>query len=257
MKQDIVWRRLAIELLLIASIGLVLGLFGPFGTWAFPPAMRIAYWLVFAVVGYAIFRPLIVIRRWLADALSLSQIVGIALALVVAALPMTLIIATLMNGLDVRAALRDPELGQRYFQVWLIGFLINGIFMALFRAPAVGDTSTRPSAPGTLDAPPSPLADRLPIGFGEILALEAEDHYVRVHGALRSTLVLIRMADAVAAQGHADGLRVHRSWWVARAAVRGVSREGRAATLTLITGQSVAVARDALPQLRAAGWLAT
>ena len=82
-----------------------------------------------------------------------------------------------------------------------------------------------------------------------------DSHYVRVIGEAREELILMRMRDAIERLDNADGLRVHRSWWVAKDAVASVRRDGRAAILTLRSGHEVPVARDMMPQLRAAGWL--
>nr|QQZ51292.1 LytTR family transcriptional regulator DNA-binding domain-containing protein [Phenylobacterium glaciei] len=69
-----------------------------------------------------------------------------------------------------------------------------------------------------------------------------EDHYVRVHTAVRSELILMRLSDAVARTGR-EGLQVHRSWWVARDAVTEVIRDGRNLRLKLLNGLEVPVAR--------------
>ena len=59
----------------------------------------------------------------------------------------------------------------------------------------------------------------------------------------------------MAALGSADGLQVHRSWWVAkRAVVRAVS-EGRNLRLQLVNGITAPVARSAVAIVREAGWL--
>ncbi len=86
-------------------------------------------------------------------------------------------------------------------------------------------------------------------------ALRGEDHYVRVVGEAREELILMRLRDAIERLGDADGLRVHRSWWVAKDAVISVRRDGRTAVITLAGGHEVPVARDMMPHLRAAGWL--
>jgi DNA-binding LytR/AlgR family response regulator len=82
-----------------------------------------------------------------------------------------------------------------------------------------------------------------------------EDHYVRAHTAAGSDLVLMRMRDAVAELGGLAGLQVHRSWWVAEAAVAGHRRNGRQLSLTLKNGLEAPVARSAEAAVRAAGWL--
>lgn len=65
----------------------------------------------------------------------------------------------------------------------------------------------------------------------------------------------MRMRDAIERLEGADGLRIHRSWWVAKNAVVSVRRDGRTAIITLTGNHEAPVARDMMPQLRAAGWL--
>ncbi|MBL0022605.1 MAG: hypothetical protein IPP23_10270 [Sphingomonadales bacterium] len=48
-------RRIGIESFLVLTIGLVLGLFGPFGTFEMAPAVRIAFWMGYTFACYAIF----------------------------------------------------------------------------------------------------------------------------------------------------------------------------------------------------------
>jgi hypothetical protein len=89
----------------------------------------------------------------------------------------------------------------------------------------------------------------------DVLALQMEDHYVRVHFEAGSTLVLIPLHQAIAELGAIPGLRVHRSWWVARHAVIGALRDGRNRRLCLINGLQVPVARASVATVRAAGLL--
>jgi DNA-binding LytR/AlgR family response regulator len=64
----------------------------------------------------------------------------------------------------------------------------------------------------------------------------------------------MRLADALAELEGLEGAQVHRSWWVARAAVTGARRgEGRA-TLTLKNGALAPVSRTYARALREAGW---
>ena len=251
-------RRLAIELFMVSVIGFLLGLVGPFGTFAAPAPLRIGYWLIFAIAGYLVFRPLVVVGRWLAEALRISPLIGIGLAQMVASVPMTLIVATLLSGFDVVAALRWNGLGALYFQVWLIGFLVNGFFALVLKGKEQREAPDATPAPAMIapvaDAPTS-FADRLPPGFGPLLALKGEDHYVRAIGETREELVLIRLRDAIAELGATEGLQVHRSWWVARAGVASTRKEGRTATVLLHSGTEVPVSREMTPELRRLGWV--
>jgi DNA-binding LytR/AlgR family response regulator len=88
------------------------------------------------------------------------------------------------------------------------------------------------------------LLSRLPPGIGsDIIALETEDHYLRVHAVGGSALILMRMADAVALLDPRLGAQVHRRWWVAEAAVEGVRTEGQKLFLCLIDKSLVPVGR--------------
>jgi DNA-binding LytR/AlgR family response regulator len=84
--------------------------------------------------------------------------------------------------------------------------------------------------------------------------VEAEDHYLRLHTSKGQDLILMRLADALAELDGLQGARTHRSWWVARAAVRQVERADGRATLTLEGGLQVPVSRVHIKILREAGW---
>ena len=85
--------------------------------------------------------------------------------------------------------------------------------------------------------------------------MQSEDHYLRLHTSLGQELILMRLSDAVAELEGVEGAQVHRSWWVARAAIAQARRgEGRA-TLTLKDGSEVPVSRTYARRLRERSWL--
>jgi hypothetical protein len=101
-----------------------------------------------------------------------------------------------------------------------------------------------------------PLRSRLSESFtGPILALQSEDHYVRVHGENASELILIRLRDAIAEMNGVEGEQVHRSWWVARGAVARAEPSGRSWAIILTNGEVAPVARDSVERLQAQGLL--
>jgi DNA-binding LytR/AlgR family response regulator len=107
-----------------------------------------------------------------------------------------------------------------------------------------------------VDAAPARFLDRLPpkLRGATIRAVESEDHYLRIHTDRGSDLILMRFSDALAELEGLEGAQTHRSWWVARNAVRDVARgEGRA-TLTLEGDLRAPVSRRYARALRAAGW---
>ena len=99
------------------------------------------------------------------------------------------------------------------------------------------------------------LHARLPTGFPRIIALSAEDHYVRVVGDGREELLLISMSEASALMPPDAGLLVHRSWWVARSSVANVVRSGRDIRIDLENGLQVPVARGRQALLKEVGVL--
>lgn len=245
-------RRLALDLAIIAGIGLVAGLIGPFGTFAAPLGWRIGYWMLFALAGFALFRPMAPLADGLAGRTRLPRLALVPLVLLLPSIPMTGLVLLLIEGYHVGDALAAPRLLQLFAQVWLLGTLVFGLFMLIHRDPRAapaGPTDMPADAPATTGPA---LADRLAPGFGPILALRAEDHYVRVIGETGSALLLMRLADAIGEMGAVEGSRVHRSWWVARAAVLRLEPSGRRAVLHLANGETAPVSRDNLAAVRAA-----
>ncbi len=98
------------------------------------------------------------------------------------------------------------------------------------------------------------LIERFPRLQGHrIRALEAQEHYVKVYSDLGEELVLYRFADAVQDVEGLDGLRVHRSFWVACDAVVSAKRDGRKVKLVLQDGLEVPVSKTYRPAAEAAG----
>lgn len=255
-------KRLMIELLVMVALGLLIGLLGPFGTFGAPPAQRMLSWVIWLLAGYALFRPTGVVASWLCEATGMPRFAGTLLALVVASVPLTLIITMMAMRMDFAEALRWPGFWTMYLYIWIIAAVVSIAMGAVFgrAAPAAKTATPPPTAPSAPE--PAPVAPEreaptlpLPPGFGPVSALKGEDHYVRVIGEGREELILMRMRDAIDRLGAADGLRIHRSWWVARDAVESVRREGRTAVVVLKGGHEAPVARDMMPALRAVGWL--
>lgn len=114
------------------------------------------------------------------------------------------------------------------------------------RKPSI-DPAPVATAPADVDSKPSLalLLRRLPPGIGQdILCLKAQEHYTEVVTSQGSALVYMRFSDAVAlAATGIDGVQIHRSYWVAYAAMAGFDRtDGRIFT-RLINGEKLPVSR--------------
>ena len=86
--------------------------------------------------------------------------------------------------------------------------------------------------------------------------VNAQEHYLRIQTQDQEHFIRGRMRDAVLRLADADGLQVHRSWWVAGDEIEHVKKTGRDYQLTLRSGRIVPVARSRVSNLRAKGWLA-
>jgi hypothetical protein len=229
-------------------VGLLLGFAGPFGSDpAFPTATRYAFWLGLTAAG--------AVAAVAADAvLPATRLragaIRIGAVALVSALPMTFVVAWTMSLVQPGRFFTPQQLPALFAAVAAVQLLV--VYATTATAPR-GDGAEAPGRAPALPEPgaeaipaafPSALLRRLPPGTGsDIIALETEDHYLRVHAVGGSALILMRMADAVALLDPQLGAQVHRRWWVAQAAVTGVRTEGQKLSLCLIDKTLVPVGR--------------
>ncbi len=90
----------------------------------------------------------------------------------------------------------------------------------------------------------SGLVALLPAKVGtDIVALQAEDHYVRVFTHAGSALIRYRFGDAMRDVAPLDGLQVHRSFWVRRSSITGVDTRSNPWLVTISSGQQIPVSQ--------------
>ncbi len=143
------------------------------------------------------------------------------------------------------AAMRDMAL-----PVLIVTATMSAINVFVTRARTV-ETHEAPAGQA-----PARFLDRLPpkLKGARLIAVQSEDHYLRLHTDRGSDLILMRLADALGELEGLEGAQTHRSWWVARDAVTDVARGDGRAVLTLDGGLTVPVRRRHARALRAAGW---
>jgi DNA-binding LytR/AlgR family response regulator len=176
----------------------------------------------------------------------------------VSALPMTFVVAWTMSLLQPGRFFTPQQLPALFAAVAAVQLLVT--YATTITGPKADGRKVQGRAPA-LSVPgaeaipaafPSALLGRLPLGIGsDIIALETEDHYLRVHALGGSALILMRMADAVALLDPQLGAQVHRRWWVAQTAVAGVRTEGQKLSLCLIDKTLVPVGRTFAAAARA------
>ena len=238
------WR----PLLAAMAVGLLLGFAGPFGSYpAYTTVTRYAFWLGLTAAG--------AVAAVAADAvLPATRLPGgamrIAAAALVSALPMTFVVAWAMSLVQPGRFFAPQQLPALFVAVAVVQLLV--VYATVSTSLGADDAEEASDAPALPEprakaipaAFPSALLGRLPPAIGtDIIALETEDHYLRVHTAAGGALILMRMADAVALLEPHLGARVHRRWWVAQAAVARFRTEGQKLSLRLVDGRVIPVGR--------------
>lgn len=92
---------------------------------------------------------------------------------------------------------------------------------------------------------------KVPEGLeGELLAVQVEDHYLRIYTDKGSNLVLGQLSGVCHDLRGCDGQQVHRSWWVSVAAIAELRKAGRDSEILMSNGIVVPVSRSKLQELR-------
>ena len=86
----------------------------------------------------------------------------------------------------------------------------------------------------------------------ELQAVQAEDHYIKIYSTRGTELVYYRFLDALQDLEGCDGLKLSRSFWVSRTAIRTVHFNARQGRVTLVNGLEVRVSHAHLGLLRQA-----
>jgi DNA-binding LytR/AlgR family response regulator len=243
-----------------AVVGLILAFVGALETSQIAILPRMAYWQILmlsgATIGLGVSE---MIERW--GKFRSQQWIEMPLIAMLIALPLSIMVVGTSN-----IFFSTPPPSLYGFSIMLgITFVISLAMTALNYVMHWPDKVMPAAAPMVTAAPAPPpeepanrFAERLPLPLRglEIIALEAEDHYLRVHFAGgQSTLILMRMSDAIAELPAEKGAQTHRSWWVAKDAVVGVTKGDGRATLSLAGGVEAPVSRSFYKALSVEGWL--
>ena len=243
-------RRWMIDLALLVGIGLMMGFLAPFASDQAPVGGRYAHWMLVMVGGGLMaFGADEWLRRW---------VPGTWRRLVVASMVMTpptallvIVSGRLLAGGRISGAIYLDLL----WQVWPILLAVMAVRALVWRrAPVRVETRTVIAAP----LPEAEAAFRRRLSAkrrgARLIAVEAHDHYLKVHTDAGEELITMRFADALAELALAHGWRVHRSWWVAADAVEGVRWRRGAGELMLVGGLIAPVSRAHRAVLKEAGW---
>ena len=235
------WARHAAAALALA---LLLGFLGPFGSQqAFERPARYGFWFGLTLFGYACVLAAFVLVEAAPRLSRLAAPARIILAALISSVPQALATAWALSLLQPGRRFAPADLPALFAAVLAVQLIFALAAFGLDRrapSPAIARTS-----PKFLEKLPAHLA-------GDLIALEAQDHYLKVHTDRGSHMLLMRLSDAAAQLSDDQGLQVHRGWWVANDAVASAGKS----QLHLRNGLTVPVSRTYLQAVRARGWTA-
>ena len=241
--------------LLAIGIGIVMAIIAPLQTDQIPILQRMAYWLILMLSGATIGLGITeLVERW--GRLRRLPWLEVPLIGILIALPLTLIVmgaGAMFFGTTATGVFR---FGYNFGLTALISVAITALGHMIHSGKA--DTApTIETAPVNAAPVTNRFVARLPLPFQQqpIIALQAEDHYLRVYvDGGQSTMILMRLSDAIAELPKDLGAQTHRSWWVAKDAIRAASKAEGRALLTLGDGLEAPVSRSYYKALNDAGW---
>lgn len=215
---------------------------GPFETYQLLPLLpRLAYWAT--VVGASVLVD--AAYRWVFRKRPLAlRVLG--------RLGFAIVLGALVHGLNVMVF--HGWMGWADWLwlvgvVWVIAIAVEGL-VALSRIVHLTDAPS-PASPPAADAA---FQQRLPFDKrGALVRLEAQDHYLKVVTSAGEALILQRLSDAMTELSEFDGLRVHRSHWVAIDQVQKATRRDGRLILLLSDGAEVPVSRTYKAEVENAG----
>jgi hypothetical protein len=269
-------QRMAQEITAATALGVFLGVIGPFGSfYGGGVELRIAYWTLNIWTGYAIMSVTARLSVRVADEVDVPSWFSLGVGVALGAIPLTLVIHVMSFFIWPPARRAPDPIPNLYVQclalaepfTFAYALLLGGGVIPKSTRAGRGAKARRTEASGAEDgaapvddvaagAQAAPFLSRLPGRLGQdLLCLTMEDHYVRAHTALGSDLVLIPLKQALTELADLEGLKVHRSAWVARSAVQETVQRDRSVALRLKNGLLVPVSRTSVARLKEAGWL--
>ncbi len=232
---------------IFVSMVVMFAVVGPFNTFErLPFPTRLAYWATTMIGSWFIAMMSIALvhaAMWQVDWPAFAKLlIGSALS----AFP----IAVFLNWI-IEWFFNVPEPLEYWTQVaYALPICITfGIMVHFALSGSQGDNAE----PDTDDSP-NLLMERLPHAKrGPVLHMTMQDHYVSVTTNKGTELVLMRMADAVAALAKEDGLQIHRSHWISKSAISDVKRENGQPVVVMNDGKEFPVSRTFVKAAKDAG----
>lgn len=222
-----------------------------------------AYWLTRIFIEAALFVAVLSsIEKYTAD--RLSGWLLYSAAVVVSLIPFALAITSFdliiglpelgFNDQSTQTVSRLPAFGKELIYLFDNHLALCALLLLprLLSQVAPADESPIERMPENSHATGAGFFDTLtPPLSGNILRIEAQEHYVRIITSAESRMVLLRFTDAVRELPASAGMQVHRSHWVAFTEFKEFLRDGQNLKLKLKSDELIPVSRSHRQQVEA------
>ncbi|ASW07140.1 LytTR family DNA-binding domain-containing protein [Rhizobium sp. 11515TR] len=229
------------------TIVLIFALTGPYGTLdRLMPVTRLGYWLVLHAMAWSIAIVFSIVAEILLRGQIASMFARMMIGSITAALPIGFGIGLVDFAFFGTLPTVAGSLHQSLGSIPLCVLFCILAYMTMHRqiAIAAGGTEFEERKTGSVATEHQPPASQPPIlsrlkpeNRGALIRLTVRDHYTEVVTSRGRELILLRFGDALAETGNIEGIRLHRSHWVAADHVSGLKRDN---------GKLFVVARDGI-----------
>ncbi|MBL4786041.1 MAG: LytTR family transcriptional regulator DNA-binding domain-containing protein [Cohaesibacteraceae bacterium] len=211
---------------------------GPFGTFAYLDLPgRTAYWTVVHLMSWAlniaVFQLINHSRVMQHNSLLLRSMV----CTLICSLPIALFL-TVLNQYIWPGVGGIPAFLTLWMYAGLFGLLISCLTIWIKSAPEI----RRPTNDAATSEVKTKFFGKIPAHLGrDLISITPRDHYLEITTQLGSDLILMRFSDALNELQTEAGAQIHRSHWVADAAVAGFKKIRGRAFVVLKNGQKLPI----------------
>ncbi|WP_414087134.1 LytTR family DNA-binding domain-containing protein [Rhizobium sp. BR 314] len=218
------------------TVVLIFAVTGPYGTFArLMPGARFGYWLVLHAMAWSIAIVLsiaaeVLLRKWMSNMLA-RMMTGAVISALPIGFGISLVDLAFFGDVPTVAA----GLRQSLTSIPLCLLFCFLTYMTMHREIAIAAEAPHhempvpaPLATSEMKTTPAqaPILSRLkPENRGQLIRLAVRDHYTEVVTTRGRELILLRFGDALMEIGDTEGLRLHRSHWIATGHVAGLKRD--------------------------------
>ncbi len=248
------------DLVVMSVIGIFIGFLSPFGMDRLPLLLSISYWVSTCLCGYFVYMPITQLGEWILSPVIAIHWLRFAISALIASVVMSFVVPVI-NWLFFTVPLDYST------QFWLIfpKAIIIGTVLSI--ATIIKDHMQRQQVmlkeseqkieqiqendDDKVEQQLQQFIEQLPVEKrGQLICLEMSDHYLKVHTDKGHHLLLLRFKDALSMLDLVDGMQTHRSWWIAKNAVKSVKRDGRKIILVMNNQLEVPVSKTYLDEVK-------